>query len=347
MLGYADDEIFHHVSEWEKIVNPDDLPSVWTAVSDHLEGKTENYSTVHRVRCKDGGWKWILDRGMVFERDGDGRPVRMVGTHTDITEQVMMKESLKELNATLERKVAERTAELAASEERFRLLFEQHGAVMLVIDPESGAILDANPAAAAFYGYSRNDLRGMTIDRINCLPPEEVSDLRNVALKGVQSRFVMPHRLADGTVRTVEVHASPITRDGTTLLFSLVTDITAQRELDQNLTRLSEASEQGRLRLKAIMDSLLDPHVLLNAVRDDAGKIVDFVFADANEAACEVNRLPWERLVGLPLLGQHPAAETTDLFGRYVKVVESGEPLILDDWSYPQDMLGGEVRQYR
>lgn len=102
--------------------------------------------------------------------------------------------------------------------------------------------------------------------------------------------------------------------------------------------------DQGRLR--AILDSLLDPHVLLTAIRDDDGVIVDFLFADANPAACSFNLRTYDDLVGQRLLELHPAAGPTGLLAMYAHVVESGEPLVLDDWSYPQDMMGGLVRHY-
>ena len=99
-------------------------------------------------------------------------------------------------------------------------------------------------------------------------------------------------------------------------------------------------------RLRAILDSLLDPHVLLTAVRDEAGEIVDFVFADANQAACDFNGLPYDRLVGTRLLTHHPAAGPSGLLSLYEQVVRTAEPLILEDWAYPQDLLGGEIRRY-
>ena len=87
MLGYADEEIGHDLTEWSSRVHPDDLPRVLAAVQAHLAGATASYESVHRVRCKDGHWLWVLDRGRVLERDASAQPVRMVGTHTDISTQ--------------------------------------------------------------------------------------------------------------------------------------------------------------------------------------------------------------------------------------------------------------------
>jgi PAS domain S-box-containing protein len=94
------------------------------------------------------------------------------------------------------------------------------------------------------------------------------------------------------------------------------------------------------------MDSLLDPHVLLEAVRDPGGQIVDFVFADANPAACGYNRIPYQDLVGSRLLDLQPGSVGYGLLDQYRQVVQSGEPLVLDDFAYAQELLGGRERHY-
>ena len=85
MLGYAEDEIGTGISEWSSRVHPEDMPRVRAALQPHLDGKTAVYASEYRVLCKDGGYKWILDRGMVITRDAEGKPLRVVGTHADIT----------------------------------------------------------------------------------------------------------------------------------------------------------------------------------------------------------------------------------------------------------------------
>lgn len=98
--------------------------------------------------------------------------------------------------------------------------------------------------------------------------------------------------------------------------------------------------------LRAALDSMFDPHVVLQAVRSPAGEIVDFRYAVANEAACAFNLKAPAELIGASLLDLHPAAATTELLEAYRTVIETGHPLILDDWAYPQDVLNGEERRY-
>ncbi|NJM77302.1 MAG: PAS domain S-box protein [Acaryochloridaceae cyanobacterium RU_4_10] len=86
MLGYTDEEIPNHLDEWAKRVHPDDSDWVTRTIQDHFAKKTPFYITEHRVQCKDGSYKWILDRGQALW-DEDGTPIRMVGSRTDISEK--------------------------------------------------------------------------------------------------------------------------------------------------------------------------------------------------------------------------------------------------------------------
>jgi len=94
--------------------------------------------------------------------------------------------------------------------------------------------------------------------------------------------------------------------------------------------------------LHAVLETLPDPHVLLAAVRDEAGTIVDFSFAAGNSALAEFERKPLHELLGSSFLALHPEAHSQLYFEKLVAVVETGEPLILDDEDYDVENLGGE-----
>lgn len=85
LYGYGPDELPETPEALDRLTHPDDLPAMRQAREAHFDGRLPIYANEHRVRCKDGQWKWILSRGMVMARDAQGRPLRMVGTHTDIT----------------------------------------------------------------------------------------------------------------------------------------------------------------------------------------------------------------------------------------------------------------------
>ena len=87
MYGYEHNELNPCVGELDNKTHPDDLARMRHDRQAHLDGLTPTYSNEHRVRCKDGSWKWVHSRGMVIQRDAQGLPLRMIGTHTDITER--------------------------------------------------------------------------------------------------------------------------------------------------------------------------------------------------------------------------------------------------------------------
>lgn len=96
MLGHSEDEIGNGLDEWESRIHPDDRENTLALVRDYFDGRTSTYSSEHRVRCKDGSYKWILDRGMVVSRDAAGAPLRMIGSHSDISTTKALEQSLRD-----------------------------------------------------------------------------------------------------------------------------------------------------------------------------------------------------------------------------------------------------------
>ena len=86
MLGYRDEELTNEVSSWTDRIHPDDVDKTWADVHKNVNGETEYYENIHRLKHKDGHWVWILDRGKTLF-DESGKAIRMIGTHTDITEE--------------------------------------------------------------------------------------------------------------------------------------------------------------------------------------------------------------------------------------------------------------------
>jgi PAS domain S-box-containing protein len=118
-------------------------------------------------------------------------------------------------------------------EERYRSMFENNHAVMLLIDPDEGAIVDANPAACDFY-YGREQLRALRVSDLNILDPAQIASEMAHARAMRRTFFEFSHRRADGTVREVEVYSGPVPVEGHQLLYSIVHDITGARKGDWN-----------------------------------------------------------------------------------------------------------------
>ncbi len=166
-------------------------------------------------------------------------------------------QTVERLNDTLEQRVAERTAELADSEARFRHLFESNSSVMLLIDPQSGGLEDANQAAADYYGYSRAQLGSMLISDINTLPSERIAEALQLAAQQKRSYFVFKHRLASGELRDVEVYSTPNEFNGRLLLFSIVHDVTERQ-------RARQALAQSEAKYRTLVDNSHDIIYTLN-----------------------------------------------------------------------------------
>ncbi len=112
MYDYYGDSVEATPAAWSELVHPDDMAQVLFDFDEHIAGRTSFYENEHRVRCKDGTYKWVLDRGMIVRYSAQGKPLRMVGTHSDISDKKMAEAKLLEANVLLEQRVAERTQAL-------------------------------------------------------------------------------------------------------------------------------------------------------------------------------------------------------------------------------------------
>lgn len=195
-------------------------------------------------------------------RNSEGRVHRIIATSIDISDLKAAEEQMRQ------------------SEARFRAMFDSHKAVKLVIEPDSGAIVDANQAAVEFYGYPREKLCAMSIDQINQLPPEEVAAERQRAMAQQRRYFEFPHLLANGEMRWVQVYSTPVPIQGRTLLYSILHDITDRKQAEQALL----ASE---LRYRNLFENMAEQVHFWELVRDSEGQILTWRLVDANPPALQ------------------------------------------------------------
>ena len=132
---------------------------------------------------------------------------------------------------------------LNLANKRFKTIFDKNTTAMLLIDPETGAIMDANAAAAVFYGYSIPALCTMNIDRINTMPAFRIKMEMEKAVNRNKNLFMFQHLLASGEVRSVEVHSSPIDFQGKRILFSIMFDVTSRVQAEEKIRILNESLE--------------------------------------------------------------------------------------------------------
>jgi diguanylate cyclase (GGDEF)-like protein/PAS domain S-box-containing protein/hemerythrin-like metal-binding protein len=153
---------------------------------------------------------------------------------------------------------------LRESEERFRQMFERHSAVMLLIDPQSGIIIDANPAAANFFNFPLTYLRGKTISNINIQSESEISNEIQQAIIEQRNYFVFNHRLANDEIRTVEVHSSPVSFKNKNLLFAIIHDITDRKLAEEQIRYLAFYDSLTKIPNRRLLNDRLDLTIIAN-----------------------------------------------------------------------------------
>ncbi|MBN1333056.1 MAG: diguanylate cyclase [Synergistales bacterium] len=129
---------------------------------------------------------------------------------------------------------------LMESERSYFSLFHNDHAAMLLIDPDSGLISDANPAACQYYGYPMEKLLSMKIQEINTLEEGQIFEEMNLAKQEKRKHFFFRHRLSSGEIRDVEVYSGPIERGSRRYLYSIIHDITERRKAEEESRRLNE-----------------------------------------------------------------------------------------------------------
>lgn len=186
MLGYEVEDIENSFLSWERLLHPEDLPFAIEALTAHFEGQTSIYEMEVRMLSKSGEWKWILSQGKVMERDVSGVPVRMTGTHIDISDRILAQESLRE------------------SEERFRTMADSTAVLLWMADTE-GLSTFFNKTWLAFTGRTLEDELGLGwLDNVH---PDDRQRCLETCFKAIEVRenFEVEYRLLrfDGEYRWI------------------------------------------------------------------------------------------------------------------------------------------------
>ncbi|HLO49430.1 MAG TPA: PAS domain S-box protein [Kamptonema sp.] len=204
MLGYEDREIVNALEEWESRIHPDDKAQCYEDFTKHLSDETSVYRNEHRLRCKDGTYKWILDRGQVIEWDKEGQPLRFIGTHCDISDR--------------------KTAELEL-EQFFSLALD-----LLCIADFSGYFRRMNRAWEKILGYSAKELEGQLF--LEFVHPDDIAStlevMSNLSEHNPVFHFTNRYRAKDGNYRYLEWRAVPCGD----LIYAAARDITERKQAE-------------------------------------------------------------------------------------------------------------------
>ena len=241
-LGYDRSDLPPHVSSWERLVHPEDVLPLKRRIQEHFDGKTILYEFVNRLRRKDGTYQWNRDRGQVVERDGEGRPLRMVGTDTDITEQAAVTEQAMRW-------------EQVFAKARFGLAYGN------IAD---NTLLAVNEVFASERGYTVGELVGKPILSLH---PPEVREEVKVCLKETDRlghlTYESVHQRKDGTTFPVLMEVTVITnaqgKPISRVAYAL--DITERQRTQR---AIQESEERFRLVAEVTNDVLWDWDLITN-----------------------------------------------------------------------------------
>jgi PAS domain S-box-containing protein len=189
----------------------------WKDDKEVMKSEKPKYDIIEPIQSKNNIRYVQTDK--IPYRDANGNIIGIIGFANDITERKKAEESLKE------------------SEQKYHSLFQNNHAVMLLINPDTGDIVDANPAATTFYGYSQEKLVKMKIGDINILKDEEVYCEMQKSKLSIEHNFIFKHRLASGEIRDVDVYSGTITVNGENLLYSIIHDITERKQIENELNK--------------------------------------------------------------------------------------------------------------
>jgi len=249
MLGYIPYELPQSFETLLSLLHPDDLNRFNSAVSSHLDQSIKQYSVEFRLRKKDGNYIWILSRGSVVVRDENKNPLRMVGTHTDISHRKEVEDKLRE------------------SEKRYRSLIDNVPDLILV--HQAGIIKYVNPAAIYRMGYAYDELINTSIAQY--IAPEYQQMVRDAIRKRNEGEEIEPYEIEilmkTGERKNVVVRGTVISYQGSISSLNVLTDITEQKKVENNLRNFNEKLEaEVEKRTKELNKSLREKEVLLKEI---------------------------------------------------------------------------------
>lgn len=227
--GFTDDQLHGNISDWKKRIHPDDKAKTENAIERHLSSSDPFFETTYRLKDNRNEYRWIHARGMIINRDADGKPSLMIGSHTDIT---LQKET----------------------EEQYKTLFFRHTIPMCIYEPGTLKIIEVNEAAILFYGYQRPKFLTLTLYDLS--PEDQQQNLAalisNFHQKKIASGTIQYMR-KNGDVMWGEFTSTEIQFQGKSCLLISAIDITQNVLAAQQLVK---SNERFKLAAEAAAEAL-------------------------------------------------------------------------------------------
>jgi PAS domain S-box-containing protein len=243
MLGYGESELSVTLYTWADLIHPNDRKQTQQALAGYISGRMPAYSHEMRMRCKDGSWKWILTRGSIVSRDAEGRPLRTIGTHTDISK---LKENEEALRASY--------SVIAAEQRRTRVILENSHDAFIAVGPDE-RITDWNTQAERTFGWPARDAIGQSLAGLIIPTAERAAYLAGFA-SFVQDgggaftgrrEIIALHR--SGREIPVEIALAAVPHEGRYGATAFVRDISDRREAERMRVAHERSLEETRAAL--------------------------------------------------------------------------------------------------
>lgn len=308
MLGFKDNEIQGSLDEWDKRIHPDDKEKVLADLNNYLEGKSKTYSNEHRVSCKDNSYKWILDRGKVVSKTKDGKPLRMIGTHTDITAQKKHIEIIKENESKLSE--AQTIAQLGT-------YFLDLTKNTFTSTPIFDNIVEINETDNKTFGLWES-----------LIHPSDFDEIRAVLDNSIKTReiFDITHKIRTSNKTGIKWVRSigkvgykedvPIKITGT------IQDVSKQKLIESEIIVAKEKIEKSKEYLDNIINNIGDPLF----VKDDQSRLLL-----VNDAFCTLFKLSKAEIIGKTLAENVTPDERESFLKIDKQVIANGQENINEE----------------
>ncbi len=307
LRGFAENEVGNSEQEWSGNIHPDDLEQVSAALKHHFDGRTPVFCEEYRIRCKDGSWKWILDRG-IAQKDGNGTVVRMAGSESDITARKLAENALRDREVEL------------------RLIMDATPALIAYLDLDF-RYLRVNATYEKWFGISAEQILGRKAeDVIGTKAWELVSKYLHRARLGEPVSFDQQIPYGNGVPRWVHASYVPNT-DVTGIVKGVIVhvfDIEERVLSEQKITILNQRLQQRIEEMQVIFNTV--PIGL--AIADDI-------------SGCHIRGNPTnEQMLGLP---PHSELSMRNQSSPPYSVMQNGEPLTIDQLPMQRAIRGEKV----
>lgn len=304
------------------VIYQDDRERVRAAIDAAVAGR-QDYRTVFRVVHPDGSHHWIAAMGRALYA-ADGTPVSMGGVTIDVTGLRAIEDELRALKVVTKEQATE--LDLAR---RFRLFAENASDVVMETD-NAGRIRWITPSVRLRIGLEPGDVIGERF--VQFVHPDErdrVRAMEDQVARGTAAESRLRLRIAADGYQWFSVSLRPLFDDRQTVIGR----VGGWRDIHREV-QAQEVLAAERLRLRATLEGMLDPLVIIEPVRDDDRHVVDFTYLDVNPAACAWLRVDRDRLVGARLCETVPEVDSSGLLRAISELSDTGRPLVLDDFPF-------------